>query len=308
MHSIHLRIADLPFLISGDILNTGHAVEPAYQPFLSSPIIHPKTEPGETRIRLLLGEIPRVEKHKRLFDCGESWSMFQDGAGYCLAIRPLSLKQPAMAATISAGFAEAKVYIDRERFNRAKNMDVLSNPVGYPLLQILLIHILAKRQGALIHAAGVDINGKGYLFPGKSGAGKSTLSRWFSAREDIALLSDDRIAVRKIDGAFNAYGTPWPGEARVAENKSAPLSGIFFLTQGSENRIRKIKTREVLERLLPVTSIPWYDREIVRDMLDFCDDLISRIPTYELLFKPGVEAAEVVEAYVSTGQEIPLRR
>jgi serine kinase of HPr protein (carbohydrate metabolism regulator) len=161
------------------------------------------------------------------------------------------------------------------------------------------MYILARRHGALLHAAGIDINGKGYIFPGKSGAGKSTITRQFAALGDTGLLSDDRIVVRKIEGGFKAYGTPWPGEAGIALNKSVPLAGIFFINHGSANRIREITPKEALARLLPVTSIPWYDREVMDRILTFCEDLISSVPIYELDFKPSVEVVDVFERFVS---------
>ena len=165
--------------------------------------------------------------------------------------------------------------------------------------QILLMYILARKHGALIHAAGIDVHGRGYIFPGKSGAGKSTITEQLAVREDIGLLSDDRIVVRKIDGAFKAYGTPWPGEARIAINKSVPLSGIFFINHASSNRIKKITPGQALKRLLPVTSIPWYDREIMSEILTFCEDLISNVPIYELYFKPSVEVVDVFKKFMS---------
>lgn len=293
-----MRIADVHFLIGGETYKSIQTVEPAYKPFLTHPINHSVIGAEETRISLQFGAIPPTEGLTRLFDNGESWSMFQAGDGYCLAIQPPSFKQPIVLARIDAGFTQATVYVDKERVSQGKKLPVLSNPIGYPLLQILLIYILAHRQGALFHAAGIGIKERGYLFPGRSGAGKSTITRLFAGRKDIALLSDDRMAVRKIDGAFKAYGTPWPGDAGIAENESMPLAGIFFISHGSENRIREISRREALERMLPVTSIPWYDQRIVPHLLDFCEDLTAHVPAVEFHLKPIPEAIDVFEEYI----------
>lgn len=273
-------------------------VEPAYQPFLAHSTNQSEAETVETRIRLQFGAIPHTERLTRLFDSGESWSMFQEGDGYCLAIKPPSFTQPVILARIDAGFTQGTIYVDKEHMGQGDQLAVISNPIGYPLLQILLIYILAKRHGALLHAAGVGIRGSGYLFPGRSGTGKSTITRLFADRHDTILLSDDRMAVRKIDGAFKAYGTPWPGDAGIAENKCVPLAGIFFIRHGSENRIRELNRREALERMLPITSIPWYDHQLVPAMLDFCEDLTAHVPAFEFLSRPFPEAIEVFEEYV----------
>ena len=100
------------------------------------------------------------------------------------------------------------------------------------------------------------MHGRGYFFPGKSGAGKSTLSRLLLGRDNIGMLSDDRVVARKIKGRFEVFGTPWAGDAEIAENKNVPLSGIFFIHHAEENMIKEIKPREAIERLMPVTSIP----------------------------------------------------
>jgi hypothetical protein len=174
---------------------------------------------------------------------------------------------------------------------------ITSTPFRYPLDQILLMYILARQKGTIVHAAGMEIAGKGLIFPGISGAGKSTLSRQFTGAKnpDLSFLSDDRMIIRKLDGSFRAFGTPWPGEEKIAVNKSIPVSGVFFLSHGSRNRIKDIKRQDVLEKLLRVTSIPWYDKNVMDDILLFCEDLIYHVPCFELHFTPDQEAAKFLE-------------
>ena len=85
----------------------------------------------------------------------------------------------------------------------------------------------------------------------------------------------------------------------MAENTSAPFSGIFFLKHGSENRIKEITQQEALERLLPVASIPWYDKDLVPKMLDFCGDLVSHVPVYALHLKPNHEVVDVLKGFAA---------
>jgi hypothetical protein len=261
---------------------------------------HLRHTPADIEISLEFGAIPDTKNLTKIFDSGQSWSMFQGGNCYCLAFHPPAFEQPFWIARINRDFTEATVFCGEKLVRRENGRKVLSNPVSYPLDQILMMHILARKQGALIHAAGIEVNGRGYIFPGKSGAGKSTLTQQLAVRKDIGLLSDDRIVVRKMDGIFKAYGTPWAGEAGIAVNKNVPLSGIFFINHASYNRIKQITPGQALKRLLPVTSIPWYDREIMSEILTFCDDLISNVPVYELYFKPSVEVVDVFEKFVSS--------
>jgi hypothetical protein len=296
----HMEIGGLHFAISSKISDTLQQPEPAYRSFLGKVKNHPGRRPADILIRLQLGGMPDTENLQKIFDSGQSWSMFQDRDDYCLTLNPPAFKQPFWLARINRDFTEATVYCSEKLVSRRNGRTELSNPVSYPLDQILLMYILARRQGALLHAAGIDINGRGYIFPGKSGAGKSTITRQFAALGDTGLLSDDRIVVRKLEGTFKAYGTPWPGEAGIALNESVPLASIFFINHGSANLIKDITPQEALARLLPVTSIPWYDREVMDKILTFCEDLISSVPIYELDFKPSVEVVDVFERFVST--------
>ena len=116
---------------------------------------------------------------------------------------------------------------------------------------------------------------------------------------DTGLLSDDRVAVRKIGGEFSVFGTPWSGEADIAENRCLPLRGIFFLSQSAENTIKELPHAEAMARLVSLTSVPWYDEIAMTKVLHFCSDLVYAVPAYELYFRPGEEVIDVFKRFVS---------
>jgi hypothetical protein len=227
-----------------------------------------------------------VEDQRKIFDNGESWSLFKDRQYYCIVLHSSVPEKPFCVAWASHDFRSATVFYGESRITEKDGRPTAANPFSYPLDQIFLMHILAWHQGAIIHAAGMDFQGHGYLFPGKSGAGKSTVSRLFASVSDLEVLSDDRMVVRKMDGGYTAYGTPWPGDAGHAVNKGVPLRGLLFVQHATENRIERLTPAQALERLLPVMSIPWYDQQLVLRMLAFCDDLVRQVPAYDLHFKP----------------------
>lgn len=272
---------------------------PAYQSFFGKVTADPGSV--EVRVNLALTNMPDAGNLTRIFETGP-WSMYKGDDEYFLTLNSGIPAQPQELARFGDDITQVTVYYSQQAINDKNGQSVVFNPVSYPLGQLLLMYILAPREGALLHAAGIDLHGRGFIFPGKSGAGKSTLARQFAARQELEVLSDDRIVVRKIDGAFQAFGTPWPGEEEIALNKSVPLAGIFFICHGPANKIQEIEPQAALERLLPVTSIPWYDREVLPKILQFCEDLITHIPTFELQFEPGVEVVEFVEEFVSTYQ------
>jgi hypothetical protein len=303
--SIHMEIGGVCFSIKGinKISNIVHENEPTYLSFFRNTKKEGNSETIKINVRLESGKMPNTEALTKIFDSGQSWVMYQEGEVYWIARKPPMYETPLWVARFDRDITEVIVYCSETLISERNGKRVVTNPIRYPLDQLLLMYILAQNQGAVIHAAGIEINGKGFIFPGRSGAGKSTLSRLFTAREDkknLGVFSDERMAVRKIGETFKAYGSPWPGEGGIALNKSMPLSGIFFLhhaAHGTPNKIIEIKPKKALEKLLPVTSIPWYDREVMPQVLQFLEDLISNIPCFELHFTPGIEVVKFLEKF-----------
>jgi len=153
---------------------------------------------------------------------------------------------------------------------------------------------MAPRQGVILHAAGVFHASWCALFLGRSGAGKSTVSRQLQTSSRFRLGSDDRIIVRKVSEGHMAFGTPWPGEARIARNESASLGGLFFLHKASKNRIVPLKPQSAFERLLPVASIPWFDPEVFPSVLEYLEELAREVPAFDLHFRPTPEVADEI--------------
>ena len=73
--------------------------------------------------------------------------------------------------------------------------------LSYPLDELLIMHRLTQEKAIELHSCGiVRPDGTGNLFVGHSGAGKSTTTRLWMERENVEILSDDRIIVRRDDG------------------------------------------------------------------------------------------------------------
>ncbi len=229
----------------------------------------------------------------KIFDSEQAWSLYRGEHEYLLSLDPPSQNQgPALLARLNPDATRVTVFL-----NTAEGIP--DDPVRYPLDQLLLVHHLAGRAGLLLHAAGAAFGGAALVFPGKSRAGKSTLSRQLQSDQRIELLSDDRIIVRNIDGAFQAFGTPWPGDAGIAKNSSAPLRSLLFLNHSAENRIEPISPQKALENLLPVTSIPWYEKHLLSEVLDTCEELLNRIPGYNLYFRPDSSVVDLIHDFAN---------
>ena len=110
---------------------------------------------------------------------------------------------------------------------------------------------IIKHNAMLIHSSAVCYEDKAYLFSAGSGVGKSTHTKlWLDAFPDKAeIINDDKPVVRLMDNIPIVYGTPFDGGSGIAKNKSAPLKAVVFLERGTENKIRKATTQEILNNL-----------------------------------------------------------
>lgn len=176
---------------------------------------------------------------------------------------------------------------------------VKQTPNPYSLdsvLRILHSLILAARGGFLLHAASAVCDGRAYLFSGVSGAGKTTMTRL--APSGISLLTDEISYVRPGAGEYRAYGTPFSGElARAGENCSAPVSALFFLEKGSQNRIEEISPAEAVRRLMRNILFFADDRELVEKLLATACDFVARVPIRRLTFYPDSQVWDTVRSF-----------
>ena len=295
--TIHLHIADVSISFTWDPPEGLEDFDPHYRSFCNGAGNGQKSIP--VHIHPQLPESLDIGELERIYASGQTWSLFRRRVDHFLVLDPPEFKKdPLCVAWFRQPIEEVEIFYNPRAFREWNGRRFIPNPWSYPLDRLLMSYFLAEREGTMMHAAGVDIDGKGYIFSGKSGNGKSTLSRQFLSKKGPVVLNDERVAVRKINGEIKTFGTPWPGDAEIAVNRGLPLSGIFFIHHGTHNRIREIDSGEAVKRLLPLATIPWYDPEMMTKTLLFCEDLISHVPSYDLHFTPdGV--VDVMEEFAS---------
>jgi hypothetical protein len=161
------------------------------------------------------------------------------------------------------------------------------------VLRIVHTLVLAREGGRLMHASSAVRNGRAFLFSGVSGVGKTTISRL--APPDAKLLTDEMSFVRKEEGGYFAYGTPFAGDlAKPGENIRAPLDTIFLLVQGPENRIEDLDMAHAVRGILANTLFFAQDPELVQAVFAGAVELASRVPVRRLTFKPDAEVWDLI--------------
>ncbi|MEA3432198.1 MAG: hypothetical protein U9R01_05945 [candidate division WOR-3 bacterium] len=270
----------ISFISCGD--NSAVRTDDIYRDFITN------HEPDVT-LQVHYGQIPKSKSEKDIFDAGTTWSMFQSNGKYIL-------EDTNRIAILEPDFKCGKIYTKESR-----GKTIL--PLSYPLDEVLMINLLAKAQGILIHACGVISKGQGLLFAGSGGVGKSTMaSLWKKAPapdhrsqgQRANILSDDRIIIRKMDRRFWVYGTPWHGDAKVCSPEKAPLEKIFFLKHAKNNTTKKIAPMEATSRLIVCSFPTFWNKKGMEFTLKFCAELAEKVSCYELGFVPDESILEFV--------------
>jgi len=101
--------------------------------------------------------------------------------------------------------------------------------------------------------------------------------------------------VRKEDGSFYLYGTPWHGEISLVAPDRVPLKAILFLNQADENRIERTGGLEVFKRLYGCTIKTLVTELWTKNALDICHCLSHEVPCYDLHFDKSEGVVSTIE-------------
>lgn len=291
-----LSIGGLEFRFSHTVSWPDGGSLACYNSFLDRSAI-PVAESDVINVAMKIGLPPADTVMDGLMESGDGIRWFNAGAVHVVEkVLPHISSGPLWRIEIrledkSAELYFSELYIEKEEIHDGW-------PVGaprYPMDQHMAMHFLASRNGALIHSAGIGLNGRGFMCSGVSGAGKTTTSRLLIEDGRFEVLTDDRVIVRcKGDGGVTMHGTPWTGEGQYATSGTAPLAAIFFLKQDKDVRARRLSEKETVERFLPVTSIPWFSEDLMTQTLKTLEDVAKNTPAYDLHFTKTSDTASLI--------------
>jgi hypothetical protein len=160
-------------------------------------------------------------------------------------------------------------------------------------LRIAYTLALVEEGALLVHASCLVRDERAYLFCGPSGSGKTTVAR---LSPEAIVLTDELPVLRTVDGRVIAHGTPFWGElAYGAEDRSAPLVGIYFLHHDTRHAVAPLERRPALARLLP--NVLFFAREagLPARVFDIAADLVEAVPCYDLGFRPDPGFWEAID-------------
>lgn len=165
-------------------------LDPQLQPF------HAPSAISDIQIRIKwVPEVLALEI-RPLFDSGTTWRLRKRDDSFTFDFEDASFgEQPFKRLIVNNKFSCGTLEMNQQYFcGSCPNV----SPLGYPLDELLIMHRLTQEKAIELHGTGiVRPNGDANLFVGHSGAGKSTTTRLWTAIEEVEVLSDDRIIVRR---------------------------------------------------------------------------------------------------------------
>lgn len=285
--SLFIRVADITLRITTDSPHMKVQPEGAVKEFVVS------ARKPDVNIQAFWGNLSQRTWGKKIFDSGALWQLYQQNGSYLFRFTSSILgPHPYKTASFNNKFTECEILLNCSSFKP----DQTVYPLEYPLDELIVTHFLAMREGGEVHACGVLIpSGEAYLFVGQSGAGKTTMARLYQKLNQVKILSDDRIVLRRRNHGIWMYGTPWHGEAEIASPEKGHLTKIFFLRHGEKNRLVPLGKAEAVSRLFTSCFPPFYHQQAIEFILAFFDEVVKTIPCYELTFFPDERAVAFID-------------
>ena len=281
-----LRIADLIVALRSDQPTEALRLEPACKDFAC-------TGAPDVVVVAHHGALPEISlrEEERVFDSEAVWSLYAADGRYVFAFRSFVFgPEPYGLAVFDRDFRRADVY--SRDVGSGPEAGPPPNPLAFPLSEVLMVCLLAQRRGLMVHACGIDDEGRGYLFAGNSTHGKTTTARLW--RDRARILNDDRIVLRPRDGRLWLYGTPWHGDYTGVSPGGVPLERVFFLRHAAANEARPVTGAAAAAMLLARCFPPLWDAAGMAYTLEVCAQVAATVPCYDLGFVPDGAAVDFV--------------
>ena len=155
---------------------------------------------------------------------------------------------------------------------------------GY--LRFLVAYSVLLEKGVLVHSAGIEHDGAGYLFYGHSSAGKTTVART-SLQRGCSVLSDDMNVIRLGPEGPELRSVPLAGTLGVHRPGRVPLRGLFRLVKSDTLGLRPLSGARALAALLGCTPFVSDDPHRSEALSDRLVQFVQACPSWELSLRKG---------------------
>jgi hypothetical protein len=252
----------------------------------------------DIRIRIHSGSIDLPTGSERLFHAPlveeingilikndpEFWSIWKyNSVLFIKTTLPFSLYQKNAVLKFSMTDKEWDLWIETD------NNEI--DPFEYPLDGLILYYLSVINNDIMIHASGVNYEGRGHLFSGVSGKGKTTMARLWD-NNGATVIHDDRLIIRKSGTGYLMYNTP-------VYNNDMPLSSsldrVFIIEHGRENKMIPLKEASAVSQVMANCIQHSWGQATISNLLQSVSGLCRLIPTSTLFFKPEKSIIDFIQ-------------
>ena len=145
---------------------------------------------------------------------------------------------------------------------------------------------MPSRPGALVHAAGIVVDGRAFLLIGPEGAGKSTFAR-MAGSGGAQVISDDAVLVDGAGGGLFLLGSPIRAHEATRPGPGRwPVAAILHAQRGAPSRLRavdRLTAEAVVTANLPFVVTGWGRDARLEPLVTY---LSESVPHRRLTFAP----------------------
>lgn len=279
----------LRFVAAGEGLSLAAVGD--HEAFLAATAPPSAADAAEVTIEVRREPIAPARPAATCFDAGRTWTLERDEEGLRYLFYADQLGRTAYRELrLAPGAGRGRLTLLPSAFPA----DAPVNIFEFPLDELLLVNVLGERgDGIEIHSCGlVDAAGRGLLFAGHSGHGKTTTARLWHGRPGVTVLSDDRIVLRRVGDEIRLHGTPWHGDAELAEPRSARLERIAILQHGEANRLLPMAPVEAVAELMARAFLPYHDPLALENAAAFLAEVTQCVPCHRFPFLPHPDSVD----------------
>lgn len=170
---------------------------------------------------------------------------------------------------------EAEIILSPDRL-----LGLSIDPVFTSLLA-LERRMLGKEQ-LILHCAYLCHEKEAVLFSAPSETGKTTQAKLWETYAGSRIINGDRALLGQVVGRWTAHGWPVCGTSEECLNEAYPVRAIVMLRRGESDQVRRLNASEAFRLLYMQITVNGWNRESVTRVMDLIEQLLTRIPVYEL--------------------------
>lgn len=161
------------------------------------------------------------------------------------------------------------------------------------------LEIMLSAMGTVsLHSSLVRWRDEAILFTAPSGTGKSTQADLWQQFEHADVINGDRSLIRKTDGRWTAFGSPFAGSSQIFRNESVPIRSVVVLRQAEENTIQTLSPAQAFRLVYSESISPRWNTLAHSRVISIVSQLCAEVPIRMLRCTPDQRAVNLLKKEV----------